>query len=62
MPTTACTSRLSDTTLVGTAGDRIFLGSAPAGHEWTGFAEAFQGLLVRRDGETVYQMNLAAGN
>ncbi len=48
--------------LVGTAGDRIFLGSAPAGHGWTGLAEEFQGLLVRRDGETVYQMNLAAGN
>ncbi len=48
--------------LVGTSGDRIFLGSAPAGHEWTGLAEAFQGLLVRRDGETVYQMNLADGN
>ena len=28
----------------------------------TGSLEAFQGLLVRRDGETVYQMNLAAGN
>ncbi len=48
--------------LVGTAGDRIFLGSAPAGHGWTGLAEEFQGLLVRRDGETVYQLNLAAGN
>ena len=48
--------------LVGTAGDRIFLGSAPAGHGWTGLAEEFQGLLVRRDGETVYQMNLAADN
>lgn len=48
--------------LVGTAGDRIFLGSAPAGHGWTGLAEEFQGLLVRRGGETVYRMNLAAGN
>ena len=48
--------------LIGTGPDRIFLGSAPAGHTWTGLAEEFQGLLVRRDGETVYQMNLAAGN
>ena len=48
--------------LVGTARDRIFLGSAPAGHGWTGLAEEFQGLLVRRDGEIVHQLNLAAGN
>ena len=33
--------------------------SAPAGHEWTGLAEAFQGLLVRRDGEIVHQVNAA---
>ncbi|WP_420449036.1 hypothetical protein [Candidatus Palauibacter sp.] len=48
--------------LVGTGPDRIFLGSAPAEHDWTGLAEEFQGLLVRRDGETVYQMNLAVDN
>jgi len=48
--------------LVGTGPDRIFLGTAPAGHGWTGLAEEFQGLLVRRDGETVYQLNLAASN
>lgn len=48
--------------LVGTLADGIFLGSAPAGHPWTGLAEAFQGLLVRRAGETVYEMNLAEGN
>ena len=48
--------------LVGTLADGIFLGSAPAGHDWTGLPEGFQGLLVRRDGEIVYQMNLAAGN
>ncbi|WP_419943492.1 6-bladed beta-propeller [Candidatus Palauibacter sp.] len=35
--------------LVGTGPDRIFLGSAPAEHDWTGLAEEFQGLLVRRD-------------
>ncbi|WP_428278160.1 hypothetical protein [Candidatus Palauibacter sp.] len=48
--------------LVGTLADGIFLGSAPAGHEWTGLAEEFQGLLARRDGEIVHQLNLAAGN
>ena len=48
--------------LVGTPADGIFLGSAPAGHDWTGLEEAFQGLLIRRDGETVYQMNPAPGN
>ena len=48
--------------LVGTLADGIFLGSAPAGHEWTGLAEAFQGLLVRRASEIVYEMNLAEGN
>lgn len=48
--------------LVGTLADGIFLGSAPAGHEWTGLAEEFQGLLVRRDSEIVYQMNLASDN
>ena len=47
--------------LVGTGPDRIFLGSAPAGHAWTGIEEEFQGLLVRRDGETVHQLNLADG-
>ncbi len=44
---------------VGTGANGIFLGSAPAGHEWTGLAEAFQGLLVRRDGEIVHQVNAA---
>ena len=48
--------------LVGTVADGIFLGSAPPGHDWTGLAEAFQGLLVRRGGEIVYEMNLAGGN
>ena len=48
--------------LVGTGPERIFLGSAPAGHEWTGLEEEFQGLLVQRDGETVHTLNLAAGN
>ena len=48
--------------LVGTVADGIFLGSAPAGHGWTGLAEAFQGLLIRRDGEAVYKLNLADGN
>lgn len=48
--------------LVGTLADGIFLGSAPAGHEWTGLAEEFQGLLIRRDSEIVYQMNLASDN
>jgi hypothetical protein len=48
--------------LVGTLADGIFLGSAPAGHDWTGVAEAFQGLLVRRGGEIVYELNLAEGN
>ena len=48
--------------LVGTLADGIFLGSAPAGHAWSGLAEAFQGLRVRRAGETVYEMNLAEGN
>ena len=44
---------------VGTGANGIFLGSAPAGHRWTGLAEAFQGLLVRRDGEIVHQVNAA---
>lgn len=48
--------------LVGTPADGIFLGTAPAGHAWTGLAEEFQGLLARRDGEIVHQLNLAAGN
>ena len=48
--------------LIGTPVDGIFLGSAPAGHDWTGLAEEFQGLLVRQDGEIVHQMNLAAAN
>ena len=48
--------------LVGTGPDRIFLGSAPAGHGWTGLEEEFQGLLVQRDGETVHTLNLAADN
>ena len=44
---------------VGHGGDRVFLGSAPAGHGWTGLAEAFHGLLVTRDGEIVHKLNLA---
>jgi len=48
--------------LVGTLADGIFLGSAPAGHDWTGLAEEFQGMLVRRGGEIVYEMNLAEGS
>ncbi len=48
--------------LVGTLADGIFLGSAPPGHDWTGLAEAFEGLLARRGGEIVYEMNLAEGN
>ena len=48
--------------LIGTLADGIFLGTAPAGHAWTGLAEEFQGLLARRDGEIVHQLNLAAGN
>jgi hypothetical protein len=48
--------------LVGTPADGIFLGTAPAGHAWTGLEEEFQGLLARRDGEIVHQLNLAAGN
>ena len=48
--------------LVGTPADGIFLGTAPAGHAWTGLAEEFQGLLARRDGEIVHQLNLAADN
>ena len=44
---------------VGTGADGIFLGSAPAGHGWTGVAEAFQGLLIRRDGEIVHEVNFA---
>ena len=48
--------------LVGTPADGIFLGTAPAGHAWTGLAEEFRGLLARRDGEIVHQLNLAAGN
>lgn len=47
---------------VGTGANGIFLGSAPAGHGWTGLAEEFQGLLVRRDGEIVHKLNLADGN
>ncbi|WP_419936175.1 hypothetical protein [Candidatus Palauibacter sp.] len=47
---------------VGTGANGIFLGSAPAGHGWTGLAEEFQGPLVRRDGEIVHKVNLAAGN
>lgn len=48
--------------LVGTPADGIFLGTAPAGHAWTGLEEEFQGLPARRDGEIVHQLNLAAGN
>jgi len=48
--------------LVGSGPDRVFLGTAPAGHAWTGLSEEFQGLLVRRDGETVHTLNLAADN
>ncbi|WP_420614908.1 hypothetical protein [Candidatus Palauibacter sp.] len=48
--------------LVGTPADGIFLGTAPAGHAWTGLEEEFSGLLARRDGEIVHQLNLAAGN
>ena len=48
--------------LVGTPADGIFLGTAPAGHAWTGLEEEFQGLLARRDGEIVHQLNLAADN
>ena len=48
--------------LVGTLADGIFLGSAPAGHDWTGLAEEFQGMLVRRGGEIVYEMNLVDGS
>ena len=48
--------------IVGHGGDRIHLGSAPAGHDWTGLAEEFQGLMVRRDGEIVHMMNFAEGN
>ena len=44
---------------VGTGADGIFLGSAPAGHRWTGVAEAFQGLLIRRNGEIVHEVNFA---
>lgn len=47
---------------VGTGANGIFIGSAPAGHGWTGLAEEFQGLLVRRDGEIVHKLNLADGN
>ncbi|WP_420449034.1 hypothetical protein [Candidatus Palauibacter sp.] len=47
---------------VGTGANGIFLGSAPAGHGWTGLEEEFQGLLVRRDGEIVHKINLADGN
>lgn len=48
--------------LIGTLADGIFIGSAPAGHAWTGLAVAFQGLLVRRAGAIVYEMNLAEGS
>ena len=48
--------------LVGTLADGVFLGSAPAGHDWTGLAEEFQGMLVRRGGEIVYEMNLVDGS
>lgn len=47
---------------VGHGEDQVLLGSAPAGHEWTGLTEAFQGLMVRRDGEIVHMMNFADGN
>lgn len=36
---------------------RIFLGSAPPGDAATGLAEAFQGLLVRRGDEVIYEIN-----
>ena len=32
--------------IVGHGGDRIFLGSAPAGHEWTGLAIALAATLT----------------
>lgn len=47
---------------VGHGEDQVLLGSVPAGHPWTGLTEAFQGLMVRRDGEIVHMMNFAEGN
>ena len=44
---------------VGDGQDRIFLGNAPVGHGMPGLVEPFQGLLVTRDGEIVYELNVA---
>ncbi len=44
---------------VGDGGDRIFLGKASAGHGLSSLPDPFQGLLFRRDGEIVYQNNVA---
>lgn len=44
---------------VGDRGDRIFLGKASAGHGLSSLPDPFQGLLFRRDGEIVFQNNVA---
>ena len=44
---------------VGDRGDRIFLGKASAGHGLSSLPDPFQGLLFRRDGEIVYERNVA---
>ena len=44
---------------VGDGGDRIFLGKASAGHGLSSLPDPFQGLLFRRDGEIVYENNVA---
>ena len=44
---------------VGDGGDRIFLGKASAGHGLSSLPDPFQGLLLRRDGEIVYENNVA---
>ncbi len=47
---------------VGEGENMIFLGSAPMGLGIPGLAEPFQGLLITRDGEPVYEVNVAKGN
>ena len=44
---------------VGDGNDRIFLGNASAGHGLSGLPDPFQGLLLTRDGEIVYETNVA---
>jgi len=44
---------------VGEGGDGVFLGKASAGHGLSSLPDPFQGLLFRRDGEIVYQNNVA---